>query len=75
MATLGLKNNPPTPPPGDYVRPIWGVMGDGTFKIKASQQSVSRISSGEPRRKSWASARVEAPRSHSIARAAIAHGL
>jgi hypothetical protein len=34
---LYLKNNPPTPLPGDYVRPIWGVVGDGTFTIKASQ--------------------------------------
>jgi hypothetical protein len=32
-----LKNNPPQPKPADYVRPIWGVVGDGTFKIKASQ--------------------------------------
>ena len=37
---LYLKQNPPSPPPTGpvpYVRPIWGVAGDGTFTIKASQ--------------------------------------
>jgi hypothetical protein len=32
-----LKDHPPTPVPGGYVRPVWKTVGDSNVTIKASQ--------------------------------------
>jgi hypothetical protein len=44
---LYLKNNPPTPPPGDYVRPIWGgwVMELSKSKLLSSLFLVLALAS------------------------------